>query len=387
MIVQPDSVALAEAATEWTGAYVHVPFCARICPYCDFNVVADRADLHDRFISATVSHIVAEDEEGAPLDAVAVGGGTPSRLNPANLKRILDALRDRFSFSEGAEVSIEVNPEDWTSMLADGLARAGVTRISFGVQSFDDTVLDALGRLHSSADVDAAVGSARRYGFSTVSIDLIYGTPGETAASWDATLERALALQPDHISLYALTVERGTALSRAIAAGAPAPDEDDQADKYEAGVFRLSEQGFVRYEVSNFAQPGHADKYNLLTWAQSDYLGFGPGAHGHVRGRRYRNIHRVDAYLSAVEEGRSPLQGEEHVLGWAREQERLLLGLRRSAGVEIGSGGRSLLETEWGERLAGAGVLRVEAGRIIVARPLLGSEVARAVLALSPVEC
>ncbi len=382
----PDSAEVADAAAGMAGAYVHVPFCARVCPYCDFNVVAGRDMLQPRYVSAIQAEIGAE-PRWRPLDAVAFGGGTPSRLPAKALGEILSALDARFGLTPDAEVGLEANPEDWTDSLASMLAAQGFNRLSLGAQSFDERILRRLGRQHHSQRTAEAVASARRAGIASVNIDLIFGTPGEAMSSWIESVDRALDLEPDHLSLYALTVERGTALSRSVAAGEPGPDEDDQADKYEAAVALLDRAGFIRYETSNFARPGHACRYNLLTWGQGEYLGFGPGAHGHRSGARYRNFHRIDVYLDAVEGGIRPEQGRDVAGRWEREQERLILGLRRVAGVEAGCAGRALEDQDWGRRLFAAGVLERSGSRLVVARPLLGDEVARAVLALAPVDC
>ncbi len=384
--MRPDSVELAEAAADWIGTYVHVPFCARICPYCDFNVVEGRDDYQAKFVTAVQAEIAAE-PGWEPLDSVAFGGGTPSRLPPEALTEVLSAIRSRFGFKINTEISIEANPEDWSGAMAESLIRGGFNRVSFGAQSFDPGVLASLGRMHEPTDITRGVQSARRAGFRSISLDLMFGTPGESAESWHASVEQAVALEPDHLSLYALTVERGTALSRSITAGAPAPDEDDQADKYEMAQARLADAGYVRYEVSNFARPGHACRYNLLTWAQGEYLGFGPGAHGHRGTYRYRNIHRLDAYFQAVLEGRRPEQGREAQTRWEREQERLMLGLRRVAGVEAGCAGKALAKDDWGRRLFAAELLVWDGTRIVVDKPLMGSEVARAVLALASGDC
>lgn len=380
-----DSPVLADAAGAWSAAYVHVPFCARLCPYCDFAVVAGRDEEVGRYVAALQKEIGLE-PEWRSLDAVYVGGGTPSRLTPEKLGAVVRELRERFGLNDHAEVSLEANPEDWSPGLADGLRHAGFNRVSFGVQSFDPDVLRSLGRMHEPDQAEAAVSIARRSGFESINIDLIFGTPGETDSSWRSTVDRALGLEPDHLSLYALTVERGTALSRAIAAGAPAPDPDKQADAYELAGELCRSAGLDRYEVSNWARPGHACVYNLITWAQGEYVAFGVGAHGHRDGIRRRNIRRLDAYLARVESGTRPLQGTEPLNLWQREQERLLVGLRRRAGVVPGEGGAALLASPWGERLQRAGVLGLRGGRVVVLRPLLGDEVGRAVLALQPGE-
>ncbi len=381
-MIRPDAAQLADAAGAERAAYVHVPFCRRVCPYCDFAVVAGVDHLTERYVDAVVAEIEREPTWG-PLHAVAFGGGTPSRLSPSQLERIVSVLRDRFGLVDGAEVSLEANPEDWHEGLGDRLAAAGFTRASLGVQSFDEDVLAALGRLHGSGEAIAAFGDAKAAGLST-NLDLIFGTPGETLERWLATVEVAVALNPDHLSVYALTVERGTELSRAVASGAPAPDPDLQAAMYEAVLDRV---GLVRYEVSNFARPGHACRYNLITWAQGEYVAFGAAAHRHRDRVRRRNVRRIDRYLERVEAGASPVQGEERLDAWGREVERVFLGLRRAAGVTAGCAGTALLESPAGRRLLDAGVIGRRSGRLVVTNPLLTDEASRAVLALEEVDC
>lgn len=383
-VLPPDSAVLAEAAATLRCGYLHVPFCRRRCPYCDFAVVVPgdpgAGAPPSRYVAAVVAEVVMEEPWG-PLDAVAFGGGTPSTLAADDLARLLRAVAGHHGVQPDAEVSIEVNPEDWDERLAAALADAGFTRVSFGVQSFDPAVLTDLGRVHGPDEAAAAVRSAVRVGFS-VNVDLIFGSPVETDASWWGTVTRALDLGIHHLSAYALTVERGTALSRAVLAGAPAPDPDVQAARWEVLAAAAADAGLVRYEVSNWARPGHHCRYNLATWAQGEYLGFGLGAHDHRRGVRARNLRRLDAYLSAVEAGRRPRAGEERLPGEDRERERLLLGLRRAAGVVAGATGERLLASEAGRRLVAAGVIADLGGRLVVRRPLLTDEVARAVLSL-----
>ena len=383
----PGDPRVADAAAAAKGAYVHVPFCRRICPYCDFAVVAGAEDQRDRYVAALVTEIGSTEPLDAPLDAVFVGGGTPTRVEPEGLGRIIRAIADRHGLAPDAEVSLEANPEDWSPEVAQRLRAAGFTRVSFGVQSFNPEVLASLGRLHSPSDARRAIAEARSGGFASINADLIFGTPGESLASWRRSVDAALDSGIDHLSTYALTVELGTPLSRSIRAGAQAPDPDVQADMWEAAAERAVAAGLVRYETSNFARPGHGCTYNLLTWAQGEYLAFGTGAHGHRRGVRTRNVRRLDRYLDTVESGSSPVQGSEEIRGWAAEQERLMLGLRRVGGVETGAGGAALLETDAGRRLLDAGVIVSEAARIRVARPLLGDEAVRAVLALDAPEC
>lgn len=382
-MIRPDDPGLADAAAVWRSAYVHVPFCRRRCPYCDFAVVVgEPASTVERYAEAVCREIAMEPSWG-PLDAVNFGGGTPSTLGADRLAAILATLDAVHGVSSDAEISLEANPEDWSGDYGDALRTVGFNRVSFGVQSFDPAVLASLGRLHSPEQADAAVAAAVAAGFATVNIDLIYGSPEETTASWAASVDRALASGANHLSAYALTVEAGTELARAVIAGAPAPDPDVQADRYEALQAAAAGSGLVRYEVSNWAAAGHACRYNLATWAQGEYLGFGLGAHDHRDGRRGRNHRRLDRYLGAVAAGDRPRLGEERRDPWEREQERLMLGLRRVAGAVAGPGGEALLRSEAGKRLVDAGILAVSGDRLVVVEPLLTDEASRAAVSVS----
>jgi oxygen-independent coproporphyrinogen-3 oxidase len=364
------------------AAYVHIPFCSAICPYCDFAVVAGRDDMTQRYISAVCSEI-ARSEAWAPLEAIYLGGGTPSHVDPSHLGTILSALADRHGTAHGAEVSLEANPEDFSEERAAQLRELGFNRVSFGAQSFDSHVLQSLGRRHGRAQIRQSVEAARRAGFENVSIDLIYGTPGETGESWLETLNGALSLGVDHLSCYALTVEGGTPLGRAVASGAAAPDPDTQADRYEMAESVLG-GGMGRYEVSNWARPGFECRYNLTVWAQGEYEGHGNGAHGYRKGDRFRNHRRLDAYIDRVESGNSPRAGVDHIEGWEAELDRLFVGLRRTVGVAPGPGTDALLRTVEGRALLEAGVLALEDDRVRVAKPLLTDAVHRSVLGLGP---
>jgi len=378
---RPDAPNLADAAAHIRSAYVHIPFCARWCPYCDFAVVEGRDDSTDRYVRAVVSEIESEPAWGE-LGAIFFGGGTPSRLAPPLLGSIVEAVAERFGVADTAEVTLEANPEDWTEDLASGLVAQGFTRVSFGAQSFDPVVLTALGRAHTPDHIVRAVEAARSAGFSSVSLDLIYGTPGESMDSWARTVEKALGLEPDHLSAYALTVEPATPLGMQVRRGGAAPDPDLQADMWERAVAAAESACLVRYEVSNFAKPAHACLYNLGVWAQGEYLGFGLGAHGFRDGVRRRNVKRLDTYVERIESGLGAVQGTEVIEGWAAETERLMLGLRRAAGVTSGAGGEALMASDSGKRLVDAGVVGLSGDRLVVTRPLLTDEVVRAVLAL-----
>jgi len=385
----PDAPELVDIAASWRSVYIHVPFCARRCPYCDFAVVTagePGAGDTERYVDALIAEMDLE-EVPFGVDAVNLGGGTPTRLEPRQLARILKAVDARFGLASGAEVSVEANPEDWSPTYAHALRDIGFNRVSFGIQSFDPVVLAALGRVHSPDQAARAVVDARTAGFATVSIDLIYGAPSETSRSWQSTVERVVGLEPDHLSAYALTVEGGTALSRSVLAGAPAPDPDTQADRYEYLIGAAGAAGLVRYEISNWAVAGHVCRYNLSTWSMGEFMAFGTGAHDHRNGVRSRNMRRLDAYLARVEIGERARAGHERLNAFERERERFMVGLRLVAGVEPGVVGATFLESEAGKRLVDAGVIGMVDDRVVVHRPFLTDLVARSVLSVSLDDC
>jgi len=384
-MLSPDSIELADVAAGWRSAYVHIPFCRQRCPYCDFAVVApgdamaeNLPALSDRYLAALHREIDME-PEWEPLAAVNFGGGTPSAIGAEELGKLIEHLDTRFSIASGAEVSIEANPEDITQELVAGLVAAGVNRVSLGVQSLDDDVLAALGRTHTASDAVAAMEACLSH--LAVAVDLIFGTPGESLESWRSTVDQTLALFPHHLSTYALTVEAGTELWNSVRGGAPAPDPDDQADKYEYLALRAKDANLIRYEVSNYARPGHTCRYNLATWGQAEYLGFGLGAHGHRDGVRRRNVRAINAYITAVESGDRPEAGAQ--VEPDPEMERLILGLRRTCGVDLGEREWAALADPGVHRLVEAGVVSIERGRMVVTRPLLTDEVGATVLSLS----
>ena len=380
-MIQRD-LAWVDEEADTRGAYVHVPFCSRVCPYCDFAVVEGRDDVIGRYFDALAREI----EREAPwhqLGAIFVGGGTPSHVDPRYLASVIAGLSDRFGLSDGAEVTLEANPEDWSTEKASLLVESGFTRVSFGVQSFDPGVLSYLGRRHTTDVGLDAIQVARTVGFGSVSIDLIFGSPAETLASWRATVDTAIEAQPDHVSAYALTVEKGTPLGRSVASGAPAPDPDDQADKYEYAQSAFVAAGLAQYEVSNYSTPGSECRYNLTAWAQGEYLAFGNGAHGHRDGWRTWRVRSLDAYLERIEQGETAVQGQEHLEGEERERERLMLGLRRTAGVRAGVAGAAWMESSEGRRFVEAGVVEERGDRLAVVRPLLTDAVARSILSPS----
>ncbi len=311
------------------GVYVHVPFCAHRCDYCAFATWTDRAHLVDSYLTAVRTDIEREVAAGmAPATSVFVGGGTPTFVPPAALAGVLAAI----PLADGAEVTVECNPDDVTDEMLDVYVTAGVNRVSIGVQSMQPHVLAALGRTHDPDNVERAVAATRRAGLPTFNVDLIYGAAGESLADWHATLEGALALEPPHVSAYALTVEAGTPL-----AGDPArhPDDDVQADEYELADELLARAGLANYEVSNWARPGHECRHNLLYWRQQDYRGFGCAAHSHRDGRRWWNLRTPERYIAAVAAGCSAEAAGETLDPDVRRVEGLQLALRTRIGVPI----------------------------------------------------
>jgi len=335
--------------TAGTGLYLHVPFCAQRCHYCDFNTYAGLDDLIPRYVAALRADLQAVAAAGplavAPpgdtqpntwptFTSVFVGGGTPTLLPAADLAGVLTLARQVLPLAPDAEVTVEANPETVT---ADGLAAlvaAGLDRVSMGAQSFAPHVLDALGRWHDPQRPLRAVADARAAGVRRVSLDLIYGTPGERPQDWEDSLRTAVDAGVDHVSAYALTVEANTEYAARVRRGTQlAPDEDVQADRMAVAADRLGAAGFQRYEVSNWARPGAACRHNLTYWRGGDWLGIGAGAHGHWRGRRWWSMRAPARYADEALAGRTTTAGEEVLDAATRRAERLLLGLRTVEGV------------------------------------------------------
>ena len=323
------------------GVYVHVPFCRTRCHYCDFVTYTGMEGLRRPYAAALLEEAAmaaaALGPEPPLVTSVFVGGGTPTLLPAEDLARLLARLRELLPFADGAEVTVEANPETVEPAMAEGLAGAGVTRVSMGAQSFDDRVLAGLGRAHDAARVAAAVATLRAAGVPALNLDLIYGGPGEDAGSWSATLGTALALGPEHLSAYALTIEPATKFGRLVATGRMAePGEDDLADRYEAACSALAAAGYHHYEVSNWARATHASLHNLTYWRRGRYLGLGAGAHEFDGATRRWNVDGVPAYLAAVGEGRRPTAGEERLDGEQARFEALALRLRTVDGLDPG---------------------------------------------------
>ncbi|KAF2414995.1 coproporphyrinogen III oxidase [Microbacterium sp. B35-04] len=327
------------------GVYLHVPFCRVRCGYCDFNTYTSselRGARQDQYADTLLREVdlaaaVLERAGGnRPATTVFFGGGTPTLLPPGDLARMLGGVRDSFGVVEGAEVTVEANPDTVSPAVAAELAASGVTRLSIGMQSAVPHVLAALDRTHDPENVRTAVSAARDAGLD-VSVDLIYGAPGESIDDWRASLEAAIALEPDHISAYALIIEDGTKLARQIRRGeVAAPDDDLQADMYELADDLLAGGGFDWYEVSNWARDtGHRSRHNLAYWLGSDWWGFGPGAHSHIGGVRFWNVKHPAAYAQRLAAGESPAAGRESPDAEARTLESVLLRTRVREGLPV----------------------------------------------------
>jgi putative oxygen-independent coproporphyrinogen III oxidase len=339
------SASIAKAMDRPFGFYVHVPFCASRCGYCDFNTYT-ATELGGGGSQASYAATVVREVELARhvlgdldrrVDTVFFGGGTPTLLPPADLARVLTAIGDHFGLAADAEVTTEANPE---SVSADSLAQlrnAGFTRMSFGMQSATPHVLRVLDRQHTPGRALDAVREARAAGFGHVNLDLIYGTPGESVDDWRRTVDEALSAEPDHVSAYALIVEDGTQLARRIRRGElPMPDDDDLADKYLLADDRLTAAGLDWYEVSNWASsPKARCRHNEIYWRGDTWWGIGPGAHSHVGGVRWWNVKHPSAYAERLAAGHSPAQARELLDPESRRVERVLLEIRLRDGLPL----------------------------------------------------
>jgi oxygen-independent coproporphyrinogen-3 oxidase len=342
----PES-SLAELAARPLSIYLHVPFCATRCGYCDFNTyTADElGPLPGASRASYVDAAVQELEQAArvlgadtpPVSTIFVGGGTPTLLPPEDLGRMVTAVRKRFGLTPDAEVTTESNPESIDAAGLERLVEAGFNRISFGMQSAVPHVLAVLDRVHSPGRPEQAVAEAKAAGFGSTSLDLIYGTPGESQPDWQRSLDAALAAQPDHVSAYALIVEDGTRLATQVRRGRlPMTDDDDLADKYLMAERSLTAAGLQAYEVSNWARtPADRCRHNLAYWRGDNWWGIGPGAHSHVGGTRWWNVKHPAAYAARLAEDASPAYARELLSEDDRRVEQVLLELRLADGLDL----------------------------------------------------
>jgi oxygen-independent coproporphyrinogen-3 oxidase len=365
------------------GLYVHVPFCAAICNYCNFNRGLFDEPLKRQYVAALLADI-RRAGDGSPADTIFFGGGTPSLLEPEDVYAIVTACRDAFAIGPGAEVTLEANPESVTRPRLEAYLAAGITRVSFGVQSFRDEELARLSRLHSASRAAEAVAEARAAGVDNVSLDLMMWLPGQSVSHWLESIDRLVSLAPDHASLYLLEVYPNAPLKddMARARWSLAPD-DDAAEMYLQGLDRLDAAGYEQYEISNVARPGRASRHNLKYWSDGEWLGFGCGAHSTRGGVRWKNRAATSDYMAAVAGGHSLVAERRELSRDERIEEAMFTGLRLAGGVDVAAMGARYDLDVWkiyGEALtpfAEAGLLIYDGARLRLTRQgmLLANEV------------
>jgi oxygen-independent coproporphyrinogen-3 oxidase len=321
--------------------YVHIPYCVRRCGYCDFNTYTP-SELQDgatlEIVSGDYIDAVLKELEQAPagqeVPTIFFGGGTPSLLPPKDLGRVITAIKERYTVTTDCEITLEANPDSVTKEKLEQLIVAGFNRISFGMQSSNPEVLKVLDRTHNPENVRKAVEMARAAGFSSISIDLIYGAPGETLSDWASTVKEALTLDTDHISAYALIVEEGTKLAAQIKRGEyTMPDDDLMADMYLLIDQQTLQKGLKWYELSNWSKPGHECRHNIAYWKSNNWWGLGPGAHSHIDQKRFWNVKHPNAYKERVFAGLSPIKDSEELGDAEKKSEYIMLAIRMPEGV------------------------------------------------------
>lgn len=314
------------------NAYLHIPFCTSICNYCDFTSFAGQEGKIAQYIDALCAEIADSDLAG-PLRTVYFGGGTPSLLPSAQLETLLRSLKDKAAFDSTIEISMEANPETVDPERLSAYRKLGVNRLSFGAQASQTEILKRLGRGHDWARVEKAYADARQAGFTNINIDLMFGLAGQSFAHFKESLEKALALDPEHLSLYALQVEEGTPLARQVEEGLLLPSDEQMADEYTFAQMFLAERGYEQYEVSNFSKPGFACHHNWNIWRGEDYWGFGVSAVGTVKGVRHGHGDDLMDYIRQAPQGRRGLLVKEALSGSVQAWERIMLRFRTKDGV------------------------------------------------------
>jgi len=334
------------AASSDLSFYIHIPYCVKRCGYCDFNTYTP-AELKVESSLTEISHsyidlMMKEIEmarafsDARTVPTIFFGGGTPSLMEPADLGRVIATIADHFELSSDCEITMEANPDTLTLERLKGYREAGINRLSIGMQSAVSHVLHVLDRTHNPANIEKVVGWAREAGFDEISLDLIYGTPGETMDDWQASIEAALSQDISHISAYALIVEDGTKLAAQVRRGEfIIPDDDETADKYLLADQLFHEAGFEWYEISNWSKPGSSCRHNVAYWKGANWWGIGPGAHSHINGRRWWNVKHPTAYRERIEEGHAPMQAHEILTEEEMAREEIMLLLRLPAGLSL----------------------------------------------------
>jgi len=326
-----------------TSLYLHIPFCHTRCYYCDFNTYAGMLPLREPYVRALLEEITLAGEmarlpDGGPrrTRTIFFGGGTPSLLSVEQVARLLAGCHRSFAVDEGAEISLEANPGTLDRQQLQGLRKAGINRLSLGAQSFDAELLKTLGRIHSPEEISQAVLFARQAGFTSLNLDFMFGLPGQTMCHWQKTLEQALSLRPEHLSLYSLIIEEGTPFFTWTHEGRLRPgDEDLCADMYEYARERLRAEGYEQYEISNWSLPEHRCRHNLTYWWNLPYIGMGAGAHSFFAQKRFSDIREPREYIRWLKRGQWPLAESEEVTQLQEMAETAFLGLRTTAGLHL----------------------------------------------------
>ncbi|AJD91517.1 coproporphyrinogen dehydrogenase [Jeotgalibacillus malaysiensis] len=375
-----------------SAVYIHIPFCHHICHYCDFNKVFMKNQPVDEYIEMLILEMKTVHQSNKPMKSIFVGGGTPTALSAAQLKKLCEGIQSTFHITGETEYTFEANPGDLSKDKISVLKSAGVNRLSFGVQSFNDRLLEKIGRNHRADDVYRSVKEAQEEGFTNISIDLIYALPEQTLEDFEDTIDRALELDLPHYSGYSLIVEPKTVFYNLMRKGRlPLPGEDAEAAMYDLLMDKMAAKGFNQYEISNFAKPGHESLHNLTYWENESYYGFGAGAHGYVNGIRYSNIGPVSKYIQSLREDKLPVFHQAEVTLHEKMEEEMFLGLRKSAGVSIPHFKQKfdaeLMEIFKApvEEMSGRGLLEIENDRIRLTREgrFLGNEVFQSFLGLN----
>ncbi|MBS1700577.1 MAG: radical SAM family heme chaperone HemW [Armatimonadetes bacterium] len=322
------------------AVYIHTPFCPSKCGYCDFNSYAMDGPIVERTVAGIVAEILRSPLRGAPAKTIFFGGGTPTFLSSSQLIRILDAVREVHPPIDGCEITSEANPGTVDAEKFEVMVAAGFNRLSLGAQSFLDDDLIRLDRIHKASEIERAVQAARSAGFDNLNLDMMFALPSQSRIGWDRNLDKALSLQPDHLSLYCLTIEPNTAFYKKNLRGElDLPDDEIQREMYEECLRRTQEVGLMQYEISNFAKPGRECRHNLCYWYGEDYAGYGPGAVGCITldgvSRRYTNLKHPDRYCEAVENGQPIFFESEDLSPETRKIEKVMLGLRLNEGISI----------------------------------------------------
>ena len=354
-----------------SGLYIHIPFCPQICPYCAFASLQGVDHLHERYVSALCKELSVRRRQCRKntLQTIFIGGGTPTQIDPSLIGQVLEAADQAFGMRQDAEVTVEANPGAVDGEKFSQLRSVGCNRLSLGVQSFDNQALKKLGRVHSSEEAERAFTSAREAGFSNINIDLIFSVPDVAEPAWQGSVDRAISLQPEHISAYSLTIEEGTLFAKREGEGSLVTlTDDDDAIQYEWTRHRLLGSGFKQYEVSNFAQEGRVSRHNWGYWIGAEYLGVGLSAHSFIGGERFWNVRDIETYLQRVEGNISPEDGRERIDGQTARRERFWLGLRTSQGVLLSEREMEILKEhshikQWLE----AKYLNLEKNRVLLA--------------------